>query len=113
MERYREHLENIPGIKLNPKQQGVKTNFAYFPVLFDKEVFGKSRDQVADELAKENIFVRKYFYPLINDYECYRSIYSSKATPIAKKVAAEVVTLPLYADLPFTIVDEICQIIKK
>ena len=111
VERYREHLEKIPGIKLNPQQQGVKTNFAYFPVIFDDKVFGKSRDQVADELAKENIFVRKYFYPLINDYECYRSIYSSRATPIAKEIADRVVTLPLYADLELSMVDEICRII--
>lgn len=113
VERYREHLENIPGIKLNPKQQGVKTNFAYFPVVFDEKIFRKSRDQVAEELAKKNIFVRKYFYPLINDYECYRSIYSSKATPVAKEIAARVITLPLFAELELEMVDEICQIILK
>lgn len=113
VERYWEHLENIPGIKLNPQQQGVKTNFAYFPVVFDKKVFGKSRDQVAEELAKENIYVRKYFYPLINDYECYHSIYSSKATPVAKKIADSVITLPLFADLELEMVDEICRIILR
>lgn len=113
VERYWEHLENIPGIKLNPQQQGVKTNYAYFPVVFDEKAFGKSRDQVVDELAKEKIFVRKYFYPLINDYECYRSIYSSKATPIAKEIADSVVTLPLFADLELNIVDEICEIILQ
>lgn len=113
VERYCEHLEGIPGIKLNPTQPGVKTNYAYFPVVFDEKVFGKSRDQVADELSKENIFVRKYFYPLINDYECYRSIYSSKATPVAKVIADSVVTLPLFADLELEMVDEICRLILK
>lgn len=113
VERYREHLDNVPGIKLNPQQQGVKTNFAYFPVVFDEKVFGKSRDQVAEELAKEKIYVRKYFYPLINDYECYHSIYSSKATPVAKQIADKVLTLPLFADLELEMVNEICRIILK
>ena len=98
---------------MNPQQEGVRTNFAYFPVVFDEKGFGKSRDQVVEELAKEKIFVRKYFYPLINDYECYRSIYSSKATPIAKEIADNVVTLPLFADLELNVVDEICKIILE
>lgn len=113
VERYREHLDNVSGIKLNPQQEGVRTNFAYFPVVFDEKVFGKSRDQVAEELEKEKIFVRKYFYPLINDYECYRSIYSSKATPIAKEIADNIITLPLFADLELNVVDEICKIILE
>lgn len=113
VEQYRSHLENIPGIQLNPIQKGVKQNYAYFPVVFDSDVFGKTRDRVADELAKENIFARKYFYPLINDYECYRPIYSSMATPIAKKIASRVLTLPLFSALELEIVDEICGIILR
>ena len=111
--RYREYLDNIPGIKLNPVQKGVTPNNAYFPVLFDTNVFGKTRDQVADDLAKENVFARKYFYPLINDYECYRSVYSSTSTPVAKKISEQVLTLPLYADLELEMVDKICEIIVK
>lgn len=111
VEQYRNHLENILGIQLNPIQKGVKTNYAYFPVIIDPNVFGKTRDQIADALAKENIYARKYFYPLINDYACYRSIYSSTSTPIARKIASEVLTLPLSADLDLEIVDKICKII--
>lgn len=113
VKRYREHLDNIAGIKLNGLQKGVKTNHAYFPVLFDPLVFEKDRDQVAAELAEEKIFARKYFYPLINDYECYRTIYSSTATPVAKKIANQVITLPLFADLPLETVDGICGIILR
>lgn len=109
VERYREHLEGIPGIQLKKPQSGIKDNYAYFPVIFDSDEFGKTRDQVADELAKENIFVRKYFYPLINDYECYRSRYSSLATPVAKSIANQVLTLPLFADLDLSSVDYICK----
>lgn len=113
VERYRSHLENIPGIQLNPIQKNVKTNYAYFPVVFDSDVFGQTRNQIADALEEENIFARKYFYPLINDYECYRSVYSSVSTPVAKKIASQVLTLPLFADLEMESVDKICRVILK
>ena len=68
-------LKGIPGIVVNDIQLNTISNYAYFPVLFDKNIFGKSRDEVFDMLARENIFARKYFYPLINEYDCYKDKY--------------------------------------
>lgn len=112
VERYIENLKDIPGIILQKKQENVKSNYAYFPVIFEESVLGFSRDNVSDELKKHNIFSRKYFYPLTNDCACYAS-YSSGDTPIAKHIADSVLTLPLYAHLPLETVDYICEIIRK
>lgn len=112
-ERYHEHLDGIPGLQLKKSQSGIKDNYAYFPMVVDSKFYGKTRDQIFEELKKENIFIRKYFYPLINDYECYKSIYSSKATPVAKDIANRVVTLPLYSNLSIDDVDYICKVIKR
>lgn len=112
VDTYRYRLENIKGIKLSKEQEDVKANYAYFPVVFE-ENFGKTRDEVMEELAKYNIFTRKYFYPLITDFECYRDTYNSKETPIAKYISDRVLTLPLYADLSLDKVNEICDIILK
>lgn len=112
-ERYLSNLRGIQGLQFNPIQDGVLSNYAYFPVIFDPDVFGKSRDKIAADLAEENIFARKYFYPLINDYECYRSVYSSTSTPVAKRIADKVLTLPLFPDLDLNMVDKICEIILK
>ena len=111
MERYREKLSNVNGIKLVSIQEGVKQNYAYFPVVFDN--YKCTRDEVFAKLGEENIIARKYFYPLINDFECYRKNYSSNDTPVAKYIADRVITLPLYADLELEIVDKICDIILK
>ena len=111
VERYRERLSNVDGIKLVPIQEGVKQNYAYFPVVFDNYKY--TRDEVFAKLGEENIIARKYFYPLINDFECYRKNYSSNDTPVAKYIADRVITLPLYADLDLEIVDKICDIILK
>lgn len=111
VKRYRARLENIEGIKLSAIQEGVKQNYAYFPVVFDNYKY--TRDEIFDKLRKKNIIARKYFYPLINDYECYRDKYSSKDTPIAKYISDRVLCLPMYADLELEVVDKICDIILK
>lgn len=111
VERYRERLENVEGIKLSIIQKEVKSNYAYFPVVFDNYKY--TRDEIFEKLGEENIVARKYFYPLINDFECYRDKYSSNETPVAKHIADRVLCLPLYADLELEVVDRICDIILK
>ncbi len=110
-DRYVERLSSVDGVKISAPQGGVEPNYAYFPVVFDKDVFGKNRDEIYDELAEHKIFARKYFYPLISDYECYRDKYNSAETPVAKWVSDNVLTLPMYADLDLEDVDRICDII--
>ena len=111
VERYRKRLENVEGIKLSIVQEGVKSNYAYFPVVVDN--YKCTRDEIFEKLGEENIVARKYFYPLINDFECYRDKYSSNETPVAKHIADRVLCLPLYADLELEVVDRICDIILK
>ncbi|MBR2274859.1 MAG: DegT/DnrJ/EryC1/StrS family aminotransferase [Lachnospiraceae bacterium] len=109
--RYRERLSGKAGLTLNGFQEEVKTNYAYFPVLFDKEEFGFSRDEAAERLQENGIYARKYFYPPTNAFECYREEYDPKETPSALSISEKVLTLPLYADLSLTDVDRICDII--
>lgn len=111
VQRYIERLGGIPGIKLWHEQDGVKHNYAYFPVVFDENEFGKSRDMVAQQLAEKDIFARKYFYPITSGFECYKEKFDIQETPIAKRISETVLTLPLYADLENKDVDRICDII--
>lgn len=111
VEEYRKRLSNVKGIKLSKIQENVQSNYAYFPVVFEKE-FGKTRDEVMEELANNNIFTRKYFYPLTTDFECYPQ-YNGNNTPIAKYISDRVLTLPLFAELSLDKVNQICDIILK
>lgn len=113
VERYIERLSNIPGVTPWKEQSGVTHNYAYFPVVFDKSIFGKNRDEVAEALKAEEIYARKYFYPLTSEFECYKGKFEIQSTPVAKNVAENVLTLPLYADLSIEDVDLICDIILK
>lgn len=112
-ERYIYNLQNISGIKLNTAQEGVKSNYAYFPVIFDKEKFGQSRDQVFDKLAENGIGARKYFYPLTSSYECYKDMFDVNDTPKAYEISLNVLTLPIYSDLQMKDVDWICENVIK
>lgn len=111
VEHYRSRLSNIPGIRLCAEQDGVKSNYAYFPVIFDG--FAANRNEVYEALAENNVVARKYFYPLTNSFGCYADLPTSgkEKTPVAAYLADRVLTLPLYADLPLSDVDRICEMI--
>lgn len=112
-ERYRERLENIEGLQLNVIQPEVKSNYAYFPVIFDEKIYGASRNEVFEALAKNGIGARKYFYPLTNTFACFNKKFNVDETPVARSIAKRVLTLPLYADLSIRDVDRICDIILE
>lgn len=109
--RYHEHLKNIDGIQLRKKQPDVVDNYAYYPVVFDREVLGFDRNQVHRELLKHQIHARKYFYPLTSAYDCYQGRFDVHETPIALKISRSVLTLPLYPELQDEDVDRICRVI--
>lgn len=113
VERYRDYLEGVEGIQLNPVQKGVKSNYSYFPIVIEEGIFGASRNEVFCKLAENGIGARKYFYPLTNTYDCYRDRYDHNPTPIALHVSKRILTLPLYADLDLNNVEQICKILLK
>lgn len=110
-ERYMENLQGVEGLKLNFIQEKVKSNYAYFPVVFDEKTFGSSRNEVFEALGNEGILARKYFYPLTSDFECFHGKYDSSKTPTALYISKRVLTLPFYADLAVEDVDRICKIV--
>ena len=112
-ERYHQHLEEVEGIRLNAVQDGVKPNYAYFPVVFDGYKY--TRDEIFEKLKAENIVARKYFFPLVNSFDCYRDMpfYGTSKTPVAKYISDRVLTLPMYADLSMEDIDRICEIILR
>ncbi len=105
---YRGLLAGVPGLRLLERDPRVQYNYAYMPVVFDSQA---DRDGAFALLAERGIHARKYFYPCINAYDCYRGRFDPADTPEAKKLSEQVLTLPLYADLDEETVREICEII--
>ncbi len=103
-EEYERLLKNIDGVKIPTVQQDVLTNYAYYPVIIDPDVYGRSRDEIYESLLEKGIGTRKYFYPPVNKYDCYKDEFDAKATPTASVTADRVLCLPIYGDLSLDVV---------
>ena len=111
---YRNELKDVSGIKIMDEYPNIKSNYSYFPIFIRKNEYGMSRDELYEKLKQNNIFGRRYFYPLISAFSPYCDLDSSapQNLPIAHKLADSVLCLPIYADLDLKDVNRICEIIK-
>lgn len=111
---YRQGLANVPGIRFMNDYEGVRHNYAYFPVFIDSQVYGMTRDELYLKMQEHNIFGRRYFYPLISEFSTYRGLPSADPTniPVAHQTADSVICLPIYHDLSDEEVYRIIDILK-
>lgn len=111
-ELYRDKLKNIAGIEFQEEKSNVYYNYSYFPIFVNKKEYGYTRNELYDKLKENGIYARKYFYPLISDYDCYKDKYDSSDTPVALHISKNILTLPLYDTLAMEDVCRICDIIS-
>lgn len=109
---YRERLNGVPGIAFIDAASGVQENYAYFPILIQKN-YPLSRDELYRELKEIGINTRRYFYPLISEFPMYRSFPSSApgGLPVASEISNQVLCLPIYPNLEISVVDSIANFI--
>jgi len=100
-EIYRAGLTNLKGISLLPEFPNIRHNYGYFPILVDEREYGMSRDKLYETMRQNNIFGRRYFYPLISEFPTYRGLPSSlpENLPVATRVASQVICLPIHHEL--------------
>jgi len=112
--QYRRQLMDVPGLTCFKDIEGVKHNYAYFPIRIEYKEFGHSRDELYEELKKFNIFARKYFYPLCSRFKCYENLPTAGegSLPVAEKAAREVLALPMHGRMGADVIDGICRIIR-
>lgn len=112
---YREGLKDVAGVRLLAEPQGVRNNYSYFPIFIEEKEYGMSRDALYFKLQEENIFGRRYFYPLISQFMMYKDLESARPEniPVATRIAEEVLCLPIYYGLENQDVEKIIEIIKK
>lgn len=110
VEKYWELLSDTKGIKLNYYKGGVKPNYAYFPVLFDTP---EMRNNIYESLSENNIYSRKYFYPITADQACFKNRYRNDKLDYARYCSDRILVLPLYADLEEKDIRRIVEVINK
>jgi dTDP-4-amino-4,6-dideoxygalactose transaminase len=99
-QNYRDQLAQVNGISCACHNEDYEPNFSYFPILVESE-YPESRDALYERLKKNNIFSRRYFYPLISSFPMYSKINSAAVEnlPVANSVANKILCLPIFPDL--------------
>lgn len=113
-ELYRELLNEIEGIKFLEETSSIKQNYSYFPILVDEASFGMTRDMLYHKLHDKSILARRYFYPLITDFELYREKINivKHEIDIANEISNKIICLPIHHELTEGEVKFIVNLIK-
>ena len=108
---YIQKLNSISGIKIFNRNQLASNNYAYFPIVIT-EKYCRNRNALYGYLKKNDVFARKYFYPITADAACFKNKYRSVELKNARKLAEEVLVIPLYGELNQNNVYKIYKLIK-
>ena len=113
-ELYRALLSGVDGIRCLTRPEGLRHNYAYFPILVGPE-YPLNRDELYNQLKEMDIHPRRYFYPLISEFSTYRSLPSAHPAnlPAARQAAERVLCLPIYPDLTDQDVERVAEIIQR
>ena len=107
---YRELLSGIDGILCIERPLTETDSYSYFPIIISQP-YPLTRDQLFEKLKEDNIFARKYFYPLMTELNVYKKLDSD--TPNAKKLSEQVLCLPMYPTLTAEQIQSIVNVIKS
>jgi dTDP-4-amino-4,6-dideoxygalactose transaminase len=111
---YRTVIDTISGLEyLSPSLGGTRPNFSYFPIMVRPD-YPISRDDLYHKMKASGVHPRRYFYPLITEFDMYRDLPSANSDllPVAKKAADQVLCLPIYPDLDDASVARIVDLLR-
>ncbi len=105
---YDAHLSHKSNISIRKRDARIVYNYGYYPVLFSSE---EQRNTVYKKLRENNIYARKYFYPITADQQCFSGLYKNIDLKNARYVSERILTLPMYSDLEEIEIERICNLI--
>ena len=112
---YRKAFRGVKGITFMDDMPGVKHNYSYFPIFVDADKYGETRDELYFRMREENVYGRRYFYPLISEFATYRDLPSASKEnlPNAHRMADSVICLPMHHELSDNDLVRIIDTIKR
>lgn len=108
---YRKLLEDVKGIRFFDENVNVSKNYAYFPIIIEDE-YSMTRDKLCALLRDNNIFARKYFYPLTSEQICYKDQFNSDKLDCSRKLSDNILVLPFYENISQKDMERIVSVIK-
>lgn len=109
-ERYQSRLGRNARIIFYDSKKEVQSNYGYLPIKLDSMDL---RDSIYEYLKSNEIFSRKYFYPLTADQACFKNKYRESHLLKARELSNRSLVLPLYEGLKDEDIDRICELIIR
>jgi len=109
---YRRLLGEVPGVTFQQTRPGDRSSHKDFSILVDAEAFGMGRDALVAALDAEGVETRKYYSPPVHRQQAYAAI-ASPELPITDRLAARVVSLPIWSHLPIEAVERVAHAIAR
>ncbi|MDM1348442.1 DegT/DnrJ/EryC1/StrS family aminotransferase [Myroides marinus] len=103
---YETYTEGLKGFSaVQPVwREGATMNYPYFPLVLESEAL---LFKVKEALAKEDIYLRRYFYPSLASALPYLP---KQMLEVTEDIAKRAICLPFYYDLEVKDVEKICSI---
>jgi dTDP-4-amino-4,6-dideoxygalactose transaminase len=109
--RYRDALGALPGVGFQEVPEGRVSSIKDFTIVVGEE-FGVARDTVVEGLKAEGIPTRPYYSPPVHRQTVYGDI-ESPYLPVTERLAAGVVSLPMWSQMDDDTVERIIAAITR
>lgn len=112
-ERYTAALSNVAGIEIVMQLEDTIINNAYYAIRVQAD-YPLSRDALYENLKGNNVYARRYFYPLISEFPMYRGKPSAHSSNLkcATEISQEILCLPMYPALQPEEQDKVIALIQ-
>lgn len=110
---YQEMMGKLPGIGFQDIRPEDRCSYKDFSITVDKELFGLTRDILADLLRAENIDTRKYYDPPCHRQIAYKDIVERAALPNTDWLAANSLSFPIWSNMDERTAMAICAAMTR
>ncbi|MEC0232690.1 DegT/DnrJ/EryC1/StrS family aminotransferase [Paenibacillus alba] len=106
-DKYMKAFSNSESLIFQKKNEHSTMNYSHFPVVFESEEIVL---KVIEELGKNGIVPRRYFYPSLNNLPY---LTNKQIAPNSTDISSRILCLPLFDSLEEEAQDFIIQIVRK
>jgi perosamine synthetase len=105
---YRDRLESLPGVSMNPEPPGT-VNGAWMPTVVFALETGITRERLQKAFLVEHIDARVFFYPL-SSLSIFEPVLSNY---LAWEIPSRAINLPSYHDLTLSEQDRVIEVLRS
>lgn len=109
---YIQKMKNLSGIRFFSNSTDSTKNYAYFPIIVEND-YEMTRNELYDKFHKDDIYARKYFYPITADQACFRNKYKKNDLKNARELSEKILILPFYEHMEMGQIDRVVELIER